>query len=85
MAALTYTLCAFTCLAAFGLLLRSWLATRYGLLFWSALCFAGLSVNNILLVVDKLILPQIDLTTFRLAAALAGLLLLLFGLIWQEE
>ncbi|HSV36568.1 MAG TPA: DUF5985 family protein [Ramlibacter sp.] len=85
MAALTYFLCALTCLAAFGLLLRAWLATRYRLLFWSALCFAGLSINNILLVVDKVVLPQVDLTTWRLFAALSGVLLLLFGLIWEEE
>lgn len=85
MAALIYSLCALTCLAAFGLLLRSWLATRFRILFWSALCFAGLSLNNILLVVDKLVLPHFDLSTARLLAALAGVLLLLFGLIWDEE
>lgn len=85
MAALIYFLCALTCLAAFVLLLRSWRLTRYRLLFWSALCFAALSFNNILLVVDKLFLRQIDLTTLRLLAALAGILLMLFGLIWEEE
>ena len=85
MAALIYFLCALTCLAAFVLLLRSWRLTRYRLLFWSALCFAALSFNNILLVVDKLFLPQADLGTLRLLAALAGILLMLFGLIWEEE
>ena len=85
MAALIYFLCALTCLAAFVLLLRSWRLTRYRLLFWSALCFAALSINNILLVVDKLFLPRVDLSTPRLLAALAGILLLLFGLIWEEE
>lgn len=85
MAALIYSLCALTCLVAFGLLLRSWLATRHRLLFWSALCFAGLSINNLLLVLDKLMLPDVDLTTLRLASALVAVLLLLFGLIWEEE
>lgn len=86
MAALIYFLCALTCLAAFALLLRSWRLTRYRLLFWSALCFAALSLNNILLVVDKLLLPpEIDLATPRLLTALAGVLVLLFGLIWEEE
>lgn len=85
MAALIYSLCALTCLAAFGLLLRSWLATRHRLLFWSALCFAGLSINNLVLVADKLFLPDIDLTAWRLAVALVAVLLLLFGLIWEEE
>jgi len=85
MAALIYSLCAFTCLIAFVLLLRSWLATRFRLLFWSALCFAGLTLNNAVLVADKLFLPDIDLSRWRLGIALVALLLLLFGLIWEEE
>lgn len=86
MAAIIYSLCAFTCLVAFVLLLRSWRATRLRLLFWSALCFAGLSINNVLLVVDKLVFPtQVDLSTWRLVTALIAVLLLLFGLVWEEE
>jgi hypothetical protein len=85
MAAVIYSLCALTCLVAFVLLLRSWRATRFRLLFWSALCFAGLTLNNLLLVADKLFLPDVDLTTWRLATGLAAVLLLLFGLIWEEE
>ena len=86
MAAIIYSLCAVTCLVAFVLLLRGWRATRLRLLFWSALCFAGLSINNILLVLDKLIFPtQVDLSTWRLGTALIAVLLLLFGLIWEEE
>ena len=61
-------------------------ATRLRLLFWSALCFAGLSINNVLLVLDKLVFPtQVDLSTWRLVTALIAVLLLLFGLIWGEE
>jgi len=86
MAAIIYSLCAITCLVAFVLLLRGWRATRLRLLFWSALCFAGLSINNVLLVVDKLVFPtQVDLSTWRLVTALIAVLLLLFGLIWEEE
>lgn len=85
MAAIIYLLCTLTCLACFGLLLRAWRASRSRLLFWSALCFAGLSLNNFLLVVDMLVFTAIDLSTWRLAAALLALLLMLFGLIWEEE
>lgn len=85
-AAVIYSLCALTCLVAFVLLLRSWRATRFRLLFWSALCFAALTLNNLLLVADKLLTPpEVDLTTWRLLTGLAGMLLLLFGLIWEEE
>ncbi len=85
MAALIYSLCTLTCLACFGLLLRAWRTSRSRLLFWSALCFAGLSVNNFLLVIDKLVFPDVDLSALRLTTALVALLLLLFGLVWEEE
>lgn len=86
MAPAIYLLCAVTALASFALLFRSWLRTRAALLFWSALCFAGLSVNNVLLVIDKLLLPtQIDLSLLRSVAGLVSVALLLFGLIWEEQ
>jgi hypothetical protein len=84
MSAVIYSLCALTSLACFGLLLRAWLASRHRLLFWSALCFAGLSLNNVFLVLDKLVVPQ-DLLTWRLATALLAVLLLLVGLVGEEE
>lgn len=84
MAAAIYLLCAVTAFACFALLFRSWRRTRARLLFWSALCFAGLSVNNVLLVADKLFLPNVDLTLLRLVAGLVSVLLLLFGLVWEE-
>lgn len=85
MAAVVYFLCALTSGACFVFLLRGWLATRVRLLFWSALCFAGMTVNNSLLVLDKLVFMQVDLSTWRLLTALAAVLLLLFGLVWEEE
>ena len=86
MAALIYFLCALTSLACSVLLWRAWLAARHRLLFWSALCFAGLTFNNMLLVLDKVIYPvEVDLSLWRLVAALGAVLLLLFGLIWGDE
>lgn len=85
MAAVIYFLSTLTCLAAFALLLRGWRSSGSRLLFWSALCFAGLSLNNFLLMIDKLALPTLDLSTWRLTVALLAVLLLLFGLIWEEE
>ena len=86
MAALVYFMCALTSLACFVLLFRGWRASGARLLFWSALCFAGMTINNVLLVVDKVVFPtQVDLSTWRLAAALGAVLLLLFGLVWEEE
>ncbi len=55
------------------------------MLFWSALCFTGLTVNNLLLVVDKLPVPAIDLSLIRLATAFVALCLLLFGLVYEDD
>lgn len=86
MVSVIYSLCALTSLACCLLLWRGWRAGGNRLLFWSALCFAGLTVNNLLLVIDKVVLPtQVDLYTWRLTSAFISMLLLLFGLIWEEE
>lgn len=86
MASLIYALCALTSLTCLVLLWRSYRATGSRLLFWSALCFLLLTTNNVLLVLDKIVFPvEVDLALWRLAAALAAVLLLLFGLIWEEE
>lgn len=85
MAPVIYSLCALTSLACCVLLWRGWRAGGSRLLFWSALCFAGLTVNNLLLVIDKVVLPNQALFIWRLASALGSVLLLLFGLIWEEE
>lgn len=86
MAALIYGLCALTSITCFVLLFRSWRASGARLLFWSALCFGALSVNNVLLVIDRVVFPvEVDLTSARLVAAVVAVLLLLFGLIWEED
>jgi hypothetical protein len=83
--AVIYLLCAITALACFALLWRAWRKTGAALLFWSALCFAGLTVSNVLLVIDKLVLPtEVDLSPLRLVVTLAALLLL-FGLVWGDD
>jgi hypothetical protein len=68
------------------LLWRGWRAGGNRLLFWSALCFAGLTVNNLLLVIDKVVLPtEVDLQIPRLLSAFVSVSLLLFGLVWEED
>ncbi|MEJ6023593.1 DUF5985 family protein [Ramlibacter sp. PS4R-6] len=86
MGAIIYFMCALTALACFSLLWRGWRSNGAALLFWSALCFAGLTVSNVLLVIDKLVLGEdVDLTPLRLVITLAALLLLIFGLAWEDE
>ena len=85
MATVIYTLDALTALLCTVLLLRGYLGSRYRLLLWSGLCFAGLTFNNILLVLDKIILPAIDLSPWRAAVALTAMAILLYGMIWDSE
>lgn len=85
MAHLIYALCTLTSLACAWLLLVSYRRTRHRLLLWSGWCFIGLTVNNVLLFMDKLVFHGVDLSTARLAAGLIALLLLLYGLIYEKE
>lgn len=82
---LVYALCAVTSVVCAVLLVRSYLGSRMRLLLWSALCFVGLAVNNVLLVVDRSILPDVDLSLLREASGLAAVSVLLFGLIWESR
>lgn len=75
-------LASFTCMA---LLFRGYARRRVRLLFWSGLCFVGLTANNVLLFCDNVIFPQADLRLPRLLAALAGLACLLYAFIWQRK
>ncbi|KAB2908596.1 MAG: hypothetical protein F9K40_04240 [Kofleriaceae bacterium] len=85
MAELIYVLCAVTSTLCAVLLTRSYLRNRSRMLMWSALGFAGLAGNNILLFVDALIVPSIDLSLPRTATGLVGMALLVMGLIWEEQ
>jgi hypothetical protein len=86
MAPLIYALCAVTSTTCFVLLWRSWRASGARLLFWSSLCFAATSVNNVFLVLDKVIYPvEVDLSYVRLTSALVAVLLMLYGLVWEEQ
>jgi hypothetical protein len=85
MSAVIYGLCAAAALVCTWLLLRAYARSRYRLLLWSGLCFAGLTLNNLLLVADKLVFPSIDFSIWRTVAALAAMSILLYGLIWDTE
>lgn len=67
------------------LLLRGYSKGKKRLLLWSGLCFVGLTVSNVLLFVDLIMVPDIDLYTWRLVTAAIAMLLLLHGLIWDSE
>jgi hypothetical protein len=82
---LIYGLCTLTAALCTLLLLRGYLRSRFRLLLWSGLCFAALTVNNVLLVLDRIVLPEVDLLGWRLEVALAAVLLLLYGLVMEGD
>lgn len=84
MASFIYALCALTSLVCAVLLLRGYHDSRYRLLFWAGLCFVGLTINNILMVSDKVFFVEDPMLTLRLSVSLIAVSLLLYGLIFDE-
>lgn len=80
-----YVIGAVVTLSCGVLLMRGYVRVRRRLLLWSALCFFGLSLSNLLVFVDLVLLPYIDLYRWRLVTAAIAMALLLYGLIWEGE
>jgi hypothetical protein len=85
MAVAVYVLCAVTSAVCAILLVRSWRENRVVLLFWSALCFAGLAINNLLLFVDKVVITGVDLSLARSLSALIAVSVLVYGLVCEAR
>lgn len=81
---LVYILCSLTSFLCAVLLWRGYRASGARLLLWSAWCFVGLTLNNVLLVIDMSV-PTIDLSLIRAVPALIGVALLVYGLVWEGE
>lgn len=78
-----YLLCAITSFACAALLFRANHNRPSKLLFGSALCFIGLFLNNLLLVIDLVFLPDVSLAVLRGATAIVAVSLLIFALVWD--
>jgi uncharacterized protein DUF5985 len=83
--ALVYGLCFLTSSTCALLLARSYRRTGARLLLWSALCFLLLAINNFVVIVDLLLLPDVDFRLARHLLALSAVGVLLFGFIWDLE
>jgi hypothetical protein len=82
---LVYSLCLAASLVCAFLLLHAWKQSRSRLLFWTALGFVFLAVNNLFLVGDLVLFPGVDLWPWRQAASAATVGVLLYGFIWEAE
>lgn len=79
-----YVMCALTSLGCVYLLMRSYHRNPTALVFWSIVCFWGLALNNILLVIDLILLPaSTDLSLIRTCVGCLAVSAMAFGLIWE--
>ena len=83
--AIVYILCFLTSSACAWLLGRSYARSKARLLLWSSACFVLLAGNNLLLVLDLLVFPDVNLRIGRLLLALAAVAVLIFGFVWDLE
>ena len=83
--AVVYILCLLTSAACAWLLGRSYRQSGIRLLLWSSICFAFLAANNLVLVLDLVVwpAPEVDLRLPRLLLALAAVVSLIWGFVWD--
>ncbi len=62
---------------------RAYRRTRARVLFWSALCFLLLTANNLLVFVDVIMLPRVDLSLLRFVMSLLATGVLIYGFVWD--
>ncbi|HJS59044.1 MAG TPA: DUF5985 family protein [Vicinamibacteria bacterium] len=84
MAGTIYVLCSLVALGCAVLLLRSYRRSGLRLLLWSGICFSCLALNNALVFVDLIVVPQTDLFLMRNLLATSGMAFLTYGLIWDS-
>ena len=80
-----FILCAATCLLCSILLFRGYRQRRVPLLFWSAICFFGLMIDNCMLYADLHLFPEVRMVIWRKIPGLIATVVLLVGLIWESE
>ncbi len=83
-APIVYALCAGLCALCAILLLLSFRRNQNRLLLWSGLGFCAFTLSNILVFVDLVLLPAVNLAIARDSVTLLGVCILLFGLIWES-
>ena len=80
-----YLLCAATSLLVAMMLMRQYVKSRTRLVLWSAISFAGLAVNSVLVYVDLVMYTGVDLSVYRSAAGAVAMAVMLYALIWETR
>lgn len=79
-----YILCGILAGACAILLLRGYRRSSIPLLLWTSLFFFVLTVENFMLFVDRIVLPDTDLTVIMDSLPLLGVFVLMYGLVWEN-
>lgn len=82
---LVYILCTLTSVGCAVLLWRGYRRSGLRLLFWSSLCFWIFAASNGILILDLVVFPGAYILPFRNAVTQVGLLVLLYGLIFESD
>jgi hydrogenase/urease accessory protein HupE len=85
LAEVIYLLCALTSVVAAVMLLRQYQRRKSRLLLWSSIAFVGLAVNNVLMYIDLLVVPEVDLSLIRSAIGAAAMVALVYGLVTETS
>jgi uncharacterized protein DUF5985 len=80
-----YLLCFVTSFTAMFLLLRSYMRSGTRMLLWSAIGFVLFAAANLLVFVDIVVLPEVDLAPYRQLTTLVGVAILLLTFIWEID
>lgn len=83
--AIVYLLCLLTSAICAGLLARGYWRSHTPMLLWSSVCFGLLAINNLLVVLDILVFPNVDLSVPRNLCNLVAVGTLLYGFIWELD
>lgn len=83
--AIVYLLCFGSGAVCALLLVSAFRRQREPLLLWSSICFSLLGLNNLLVFVDIILLPDVDLIPLRILSELAAVLVLLYGFVWESQ
>ena len=82
-----YLLCLITSLVCLWLLARGYRRSRVKLLMWTALAFVAIAINNLFLFLDVVVFPDpaVDLMAYRNLSAVAGMVIMFYGLTWETD
>jgi hypothetical protein len=80
-----YLLCLVTSVICAGLLIRAWRRSRTPFLMWCAVAFSLLALNNLFVVADMILFPDIPFWGLRQAAAFSAVAVLIYAFVWEID